>query len=106
MICFLLGLGLDGADRLIDDFGKALLAFRQLQLSGLDFGCIENLIDDAEKLVAGLVDVGRRSLRTVGELAEILAAHHFGEADDGVERRAQFMAHGRQERGLGLACRL
>ena len=102
---FLLGLGLDGADRLLDDVGKALLAFRKLQLSGLDFRCIENLFDDAEKVIAGLVDVRRIVCIPIGKLTEIPAAHHLGEADNGVERGAQFMAHIREERGLRLACR-
>ena len=30
-----------------------------------------------------------------------LLGQHFGEADDGVERRAQFMAHGGEEAALG-----
>ena len=42
------GLGLYGSDRLLDDGRKALPGFRQFQLAGLDFRCIENLIDDAE----------------------------------------------------------
>ena len=33
--------------------------------------------------------------------AEQLGLHHFGEAEDGVERRAQFVAHRRQEARLG-----
>ena len=33
--------------------------------------------------------------------AENFALHHFGEAENGVERRAQFMAHLREEARLG-----
>ena len=47
--------------------------------------------------VSGIIGV------PVGKLAEILSAHHFGKADDGVERRAQLMAHIREEGGLCLA---
>ena len=38
--------------------------------------------------VAGIILVHRHAVRS-----ENLAFHHFGEAEDGVERRAQLMAH-------------
>ena len=37
----------------------------------------------------------------VGQGPEELTRHHLGEADDGVERRTQFVAHIGEERGLG-----
>ena len=39
----------------------------------------------------------------VAERAEALADHHFGKADDGVERRADLVADPRQHVGLGVA---
>ena len=42
--------------------------------------------------VAGIFLVDRHRMR-----AENLALHHLGEAEDGVERRAQFVAHLREE---------
>ena len=38
----------------------------------------------------------------VAERAEAFADHHFGKADDGVERRADLMADPRQHVGLGV----
>ena len=38
----------------------------------------------------------------VAERAETLADHHFGKADDGVERRADLVADPRQHVGLGV----
>ena len=40
------------------------------------------------------------------ELAEHLPGHDLGKADDGVQRRAQLVAHIGEEAALGAACRL
>ena len=49
---------------------------------------------------AGLVDVGGVVLVRRRDLAENLILHHFGEAEDGVERRTQLVAHLRQKARL------
>ena len=46
--------------------------------------------------VGGIFLIGRHPMRT-----EQLGLHHFGEAEDRVERRAQLVAHRRQEARLG-----
>ncbi|OQC55525.1 MAG: hypothetical protein BWX55_00043 [Deltaproteobacteria bacterium ADurb.Bin022] len=72
----------------------------QRQLSGFDFGQIQNRIDDIEKIfprrledpnVFGLLFIERAFLQ------------HFRHADDGVHRRPDFMAHAGQKFRLRLA---
>jgi hypothetical protein len=46
------------------------------------------------------------ALALIGELAEILAEQDIGEAENGVQRRAQLMADGGEEARLGVVCRL
>ncbi len=65
----------------------------QLHAAGLDFGEIEYLIDQRQEMAAGGKDVvGVLGLFLV-KLAEQSLAQDFGEADDGVERRAQLVRH-------------
>ena len=76
---------------------------QQLHLAGLDLGEVEDVVDDREQVLAGPVDllqVGRRVLLDVlgGQLLEQLAV-----ADDGIQGRAQLVAHVGQERALDLA---
>ena len=79
----------------------------QFVAAGLDARQIEDLIDQAEQMLAGDVDVvgiflvGRHRMR-----AEHLALHHFGEAENGVERRAQLVTYLREEARLGNVRRL
>ena len=83
--------GVDG-DRLLGEAGA----------SGLDARHVEDVVDDREEIFAAAADVGAIFLVLVGaERAEDAALHHFGKADDGVERRAQFVAHIGEEFGLG-----
>ena len=53
-------------------------------------------------MLAGIVDQLRIFLaaRRI-QHQRVLLHDHLGEADDGVERRAQFVAHGGEETGLG-----
>ena len=74
----------------------------ELVTAGLDARQVENLVDQAEQVHAGIVNVG--GIFLVGRhrmLAEHFRLHHFGEAENGVERRAQFVAHLREEARLG-----
>jgi len=47
-------------------------------------------------LIPGIFLVGRHRMD-----AEKLGLHHFRKTENGVERRAQFVTHGRQKTGLG-----
>ena len=55
-----------------------------------------------QEILAARADVAAIFLVFVGaERAEDAALHHLGETDDGVERRAQLVAHVGEEFGLG-----
>ena len=63
---------------------------------------IEQVVDDRDHALAGSADVLHVfAVTLVAECAETLAGHHFGKADDGVERRAHLVADPRQHVGLG-----
>src|SRR3546814_2447831 len=68
----------------------------------LDLGDVENVVDQGQQVLRALVDVGGIALvLRAAERAQQLALHDFREADDGVQRRAQLMAHVGQELRLG-----
>ena len=74
----------------------------QRRAAGLDARHVEDVVDHRQEIFAARADVGAVFLVLVGaERAEDAALHHLGEADDGVERRAQLVAHVGQELGLG-----
>ena len=84
----------------------------QIELSRLDAGNVEQVVDQADDMLAGGADVAQVfAVALVLDRSEALLDHHFGEADDGVQRRAYFVADARQEirflvrRGLGGAAR-
>ena len=73
----------------------------QLHSSGLDLGEVENVVDQGEQVAARAEHAIERFevlLRRLGILAQ-----HLGDADDGVERRAQLVAHVGEELRLVLA---
>ena len=78
----------------------------QLQPAALGLRHFEDVGDDAEKMLAAVDDVRRiAEVAFVFHRAEHLVLHHFGEADDGVQGRAQLMAHVGEElafRAAGL----
>ena len=75
----------------------------ELEAAGLDLRHVEHVVDDVEQVLPALADVAAIFVIFVGaERAEHACLHDLGEADDGVERRAQFVAHIGQEFRLGL----
>ena len=85
----------DGADDLVElEVGGF-----EVELAGLDLGEVEDVVDDRQQRRAGVVDLADvvallgRELRLEGEVRE---------ADDGVHRRADLVAHVREEHGLHL----
>ena len=108
--------GLDLEDQL-EPLGRGLLAHQvadilqhlveievdvlDRQFAGLDLREIENVVDDAEQVLAGALD-----LLHVVALArrEVGLQREMGEADDGVHRRPDLVAHIGEEDALGLAC--
>jgi hypothetical protein len=70
------------------------------------FGQVEHLVDEAKKVSTSAVHALQRLLRLLSAEARHVADHHLGQADDGVERRAQLVAHAGDELRLVLACHL
>ena len=74
----------------------------ELVATGLDPRQVEDLVDQVEQVPPGVVDVvGIFAVGGVLHGAEHFLAHHLREAEDGVERRAQLVAHGGEKARLG-----
>ena len=67
-------------------------------LAALDLGQVEDVVDHRQQHPAGRLDVAGIAPMPLAEL--LGAGEHLREADDRVERRAQLVAHGRQEVAL------
>ena len=77
------------------------------ELAGLGLGDVENGGDEIEEMLAGGMDVGGVfAVARMPKRPEQLAALQVGKAEDRVQGRAQFMAHGGEELGLGVTCLL
>ena len=78
----------------------------KIHLSGLDLGQIENVVDQRQKMAGSTLDAFKRlDLIVAVEFARILL-QHLGHADDGIERRAQFVRHVGKKAGFRAACLL
>ena len=69
-----------------------------LHLAALDLGQVEDVVDHRQEHLARRLDVAGVPAVPLVEL--VGAGEDLGEADDRVERRAQLVAHGRQEVAL------
>ena len=87
----------------MDDVLDRIVGQRQRQLSGLDLGKIENVIDQSEQMLAIALNAGQHPAHFFGRLAVDVVHDEFGIAEDGVHRRAQFVAHIGEELRLVLA---
>src|SRR5215212_2244271 len=68
---------------------------------GLDPRHVEDVVDDGEEVLAARADVAAvLGVFVRAQRAEDAALHHLREADDGVERRAQLVAHIGEEFGF------
>ena len=75
----------------------------KFQFGGLDLGQIQNVVDDAEKVLRGGFELGQVvALR--GRQAGVL--QQVGHANHGVQGRANLVAHCGQEAALGLIAHL
>ena len=72
----------------------------ELHPPGLDLREVEDLVDELEQVAPGVADVADVLLLALVELAEHPVEQHVGEADHGVQRRAQLVRHAGQELGL------
>ena len=75
---------------------------RNFEIAGVHLGHVEDAVDDRQQMLAGIVDQLRIFLaaRRIDH-QHVFLNDHLRESDDGVQRRAQFMAHGGEEAGLG-----
>ena len=94
------GLGGQQVERALDALAQDEGLVFQLQAARFDLGEVENVVDDGEQGVAARAD----RLGVIALLArERRIEQQAGHADDAVHRRADFVAHHREEGALGLA---
>ena len=70
-----------------------------MQAPGLDLGYFEDVVDEGEEVLAALVDGSKIVALVVGNA--VIPCHELGETEDGIERRAQLVAHVGKEDTLG-----
>ena len=78
----------------------------EIHLAGFDLREVEDVVDESQEMLRRRVDLLK--VRHVLVVAVVLGLflHHFGVADDGVERRPKLMAHSGEELALGGVCGL
>jgi len=82
---------------------RDLLAI-ELELAGFRLGEIENVVDQCQEMAACAMDVmGIVAIAAIAQGAEHFPTQHFREADNGVERGAQLVAHQSEKIALGVA---
>jgi Sulfatase len=92
---------LDGLDRILDHGRQRERFEMKLHAPRLDLGEVENIVDQNEEVAP----CAENAVEGLGVLLQRLGilAHHLSDADDGVERRAQLVAHIGEELRLVLA---
>ena len=73
----------------------------QLHLTRLDFGEIEDLLDQAQQVLARAFDLRQIRHRRRFPPIERVLLQQLAVADDGIQRRPELVAHVRHERALG-----
>ena len=74
----------------------------QLDLAGLDFAQVEQVVDQRGELVGGLADVAHLLFLLRCQLAVEPVQQDFRQRQDRIHRRAELVADARQEPRLGL----
>src|SRR6516164_5734981 len=77
----------------LGDVLNAVIGKLENQLAGLDLGQIEHVIDQPEQVLAVRLKAFEYAKHLLRWLTVGAIRHQFGIAQDGVERRAQLMAH-------------
>ena len=72
----------------------------KLELAGLDLGEVEDLVDQGQQVRAGVVDPSSGSTSWLLAALLGLLLEHLGDADDGVQRRPELVAHVGEELAL------
>ena len=76
--------------------------FPQLKLSRFNNSDVKDVVNNAEEVGSGAMNVGCIGGVPVDFLAEKFVANDFREPQDRIQRRSQLVAHIRQEKGLRL----
>ena len=98
-----IGLRLQHRNAALDQFVEVLVGESQIELAGFDSTEVKQVVDDGDHAFAGGADVLHVfEVALVAERAEPLADHHFGKADDGVQRRPHLVADPGQHVGFGI----
>jgi hypothetical protein len=92
-ILVLLGELSRGANDLVDEPGQINRLGIEFELAGFDLGEVEYLVDQAKEVGPSGIHTAQRLQRLLRAEPGRVADHHLGQADDGVERRAQLVAH-------------
>jgi hypothetical protein len=103
-VLVLLGKLSRGADDLIDKPDQIDTLGIQFELAGFDLREVQYLVDEAQEVSPGGIHAAQRFQRLFRSKACRVGGHHLSQADDGVKRRAQLMAHAGEELRLVLAC--
>ena len=84
------GLALNHVDDLIQHIGQLKRYVLQREFASFNLGDIQDVVNDRQQVLSSLLD-----LDSVVGLARVQPglAHQVGHADDGVHRRADFVAH-------------
>jgi hypothetical protein len=101
-VLVLLGELSGGADDLIDEPSQINRLGIEFELAGLDLGEVQYLVDEAKEVGPGGIHTAQWFQRLFRAEARRVGDHHLGQADDGVERRAQLVAHAGEELRLTL----
>ena len=102
-VAVLLRQRLHGLDDVLDQRSERERFEVKLHSPGFDLGQVENVVDQREQMARGAQHpVERLDLILAFEVAGVLQ-QHLGDADDGIERSAQLMAHVGEELRLVLA---
>src|SRR6516164_8632834 len=83
---------------------NAVIRKFEFELTGLDLRKIKHVVDESEQVFAVGLKSFEYSKHLLGRLTVSAVRHQFGVAEDGVERRAQLMAHIGKELRFVLAC--
>ena len=94
---------LDRAEHVVEHVLHRIVGERERELAGLDLGEVEHVVDQAEQVAAVALDALEHGLRLLRRLAVDAVEDQLGVAEDGVERRAQLVAHVGEELRLVLA---
>ena len=90
----------------MDDVFERVVRERERQLPGLDLRQVEHVVDQTEEMLAVGLQAFQHLAHLLGRFAIDVVEDEFGVAEDGVERRAQLVAHVGQELRFVLACDL